>query len=187
MNKCLSRQRGFSMIEVMVALIVIAIALFGTAKMQALGINSSHNSAVRSIAALQAASMAAAMRANPAYWGNSSSPPPTTVASYSYSTSTNAVTQTTDSTLAYTTDCGAGVCTPQQMAAYDLSKWIASLAAALPAGGANVACAVPSSTVPETCTVEVDWIEKQVSANALTTGGAGNSLTPFTYKLIVQP
>lgn len=173
---------GFSMIEVMVALLVIAIALFGTAKIQALTINATHNSASRSIAALQAASLAASMRANEAYWTSLSAPPPAAVASYNTSTGVT----TLDTSLAgLTANCASVSCTPAAMAAYDLNAWVASLTSALPAGGATVACAVASSAVPETCTVTVQWTEKSVAANALTLSGA-NPVT-LSYSLVVQP
>ena len=189
---------GFSMIEVMVALIVIAIAVFGTAKIQALTINATHNSASRSIAALQAASLAAAMRANPAYWGSASAPPPNLVTTYTYSASTGTGSTATDASLtALTTDCSTTVCSPQAMAAYDLRSWLASLngvSAALPAGGADVQCATPTSTVPETCIVRVWWVEKAVgTTNVLNsaTSVLNNSLFTGTnaqsYTLVVQP
>lgn len=179
--------RGFSMIEVMVALIVIAIAVFGTAKIQALTMNATHNSASRSIAALQAASLAAAMRANPAYWGSSSSPPPAAVATYTYSASAGTGTTVVDATLALSTDCSTAVCTPQTMAAFDLNKWLTSIQGALPAGGAVVTCATPSSTVPETCTISVSWAEKAMMSNNVLNTALATGANVLTYTLVVQP
>jgi type IV pilus assembly protein PilV len=174
--------RGFSMIEVMVALIVIAIAVFGTAKMQGLVINATHNSANRSLAALQAASLAAAMRANPAYWASVTSPPPVNVATYSGS----GIGISLHSSLSgLTKDCSTAVCTPAQMAAWDLKSWATSLNTILGVGsGANISCAAGSSTAPNTCTVEVDWQEKTVAANTTQRNAAAATQT---YTLLVQP
>lgn len=175
---------GFSMIEVMVALVVIAIAVFGTAKMQGLVINASHNSANRSLAALQAASLAAMMRANPAYWASVSSPPPVSVATYSTAASSNGI--SLDASLSTIGACATTSCSPAAMAAYDLTTWAASLNTALGSGsGANVNCAAGSATAPNTCTIEVDWPEKTVSANPTLAAGQASSLQKYT--LVVQP
>src|SRR5579871_1202658 len=71
MTSAMTTQRhlhGFSVLEVMVALIIISVGLLGIAKMQALAIASTTTSRTRSIAALEAASLASAMRADRAYW-----------------------------------------------------------------------------------------------------------------------
>ena len=60
--------RGFSLVEVLVALIIIAVGMLGLAKLQGLTYSSTSTSAMRSIAALQASSLAAFMHANRAYW-----------------------------------------------------------------------------------------------------------------------
>ena len=61
-------RNGFTIIEVMVALVVISIGLLGIAKMQALALASTSTSRLRSLAAIQAASLGSAMHANRAYW-----------------------------------------------------------------------------------------------------------------------
>ncbi len=176
------------MIEVMVALLVIAVAMFGTAKIQALTLGSTHNSSTRSLIALQASSLAAAMRANEAYWSSGS--PPLVVASFSASTGVT----TLDATLAaQNVDCTALACTPVQMAGYDLQHWLGAstgplantgLLAQFPTSGANVSCAPAVSTTPVACTIEVDWTEKVVASNAANTN---STPTVYTYQLLVMP
>jgi len=63
-----SRARGFTLVEVMVAVIVICIGLLGIAKMQALALSNMTASRLRSLAAIEAASLAASMHSNRNYW-----------------------------------------------------------------------------------------------------------------------
>ncbi len=62
------REAGFSLVEVMVSLAIIAVGMLGVAGIMALSMNNDDTSRMQSLAALQAASMATAMQANPAYW-----------------------------------------------------------------------------------------------------------------------
>src|SRR5580700_12341596 len=86
MKTTINAMRGFSLIEVMVALIIIAVGMLGIAKMQALALSTTESSGVRSLVAIEAASLAASMHANRDYWvGN---PPP---ASFTVNVATTAV------------------------------------------------------------------------------------------------
>src|SRR6266446_2556532 len=62
------RNTGFSLIEVLVTLVVVAIGLLGLAKMQAAAISNTQVSRVRSLIALQTESLASAMHGNRTYW-----------------------------------------------------------------------------------------------------------------------
>lgn len=59
-----SRQRGLSMIEVLVAIVVISLGLLGMAGLQAAGLRSSHSALHRAQAAQLANDMAERVRAN---------------------------------------------------------------------------------------------------------------------------
>lgn len=61
-----SSQRGVSLIEVMVAIIVFSVGVLGIAMLQIKGSQFSKQSGARTVAILQARSLADAMRANPA-------------------------------------------------------------------------------------------------------------------------
>ena len=63
-----ARSAGFSLVEVMVAVVVICVGLLGIAKMQAMSLSTTTTSRQRALAALQAASMASAMHSNRQYW-----------------------------------------------------------------------------------------------------------------------
>jgi type IV pilus assembly protein PilV len=62
------RARGFTLLEVMVALVITSIGLLGIAKIQALAYASTGTASMRSLVALQAAGLAAAMHADRGYW-----------------------------------------------------------------------------------------------------------------------
>jgi hypothetical protein len=88
--------------------------------------------------------------------------------------------------LAATATCltaGTSSCAPGTMAAYDVQQWAADLKSVLPPSLATITC----STVgfPVTCTVQIQWTENAVAANAQQTN-IGALATP-TYTLNVQP
>src|ERR1700675_2427505 len=67
---------GFTLIEVLVALIITAIGLLGIAKIQALVYANTSSASARGLVAIQAAGLAAAMHANRAYWALGLAPYP---------------------------------------------------------------------------------------------------------------
>ena len=171
---------GFSLIEAMVALLIIAVGLLGIAGMQGLAINSNATSRVRSVAALEAASMVSMMRANNAYWG-------VNAASASVSGGALGGNATLVGLGTSTTSCLNAVCSPSAMAASDLQRWAAGLAAQLPQGSGSVVC----TGAPLVCTVSVSWLEKNMALNAPTgteTGALASATTgTFSYQTVVMP
>jgi type IV pilus assembly protein PilV len=175
--------RGFSLVEVMVALVVCAIGLLGLAKMESLAVSSTHVASARSIAAIQASSLAAAMHANRGYWAAGLAPLSTTV------TTVNAATPViSDPGLATAgASClvpGAGSCTPNLMAAFDVQQWALALQALLPGSFSTITCTTLTA-IPVTCTIQIQWAENAVAANAQQTNLA--AVQPPTYVLYVQP
>lgn len=166
------RQSGFTLLEVLVALLVISIGLLGIAGMQALAINNTSVARVQSLAALQAASLASAMQANEAYW---------TLGSLA-NTTVNGTTLSDATLNGQAVDCRTAVCTPVQMAGWDLKAWGTSLANLLPVGNGQVTCTTVVGT-PITCTINVSWQEKTVGLNA----GQGAAAQQQTYSMVVQP
>jgi type IV pilus assembly protein PilV len=167
--------RGFGLIEVLIAVAVVAIGLLGFAKMQALAVGSTHNSGTRAIVALQASALAGVMRANEAYWAAGLAPATFTVTGSTLS----------DTTLnGLTTVCTSGVCTPVQMAAFDLKNWGTSLAAMFPSSTGTISCSTVVGS-PVTCTITVNWSEKTVAVNAAVS--SGSAPVTLSYTLLVQP
>ena len=174
-----SRSGGFSLVEVMVALVVVSVGLLGLAKMESVSLASTSVAGSRALAAIEAASMAAAMHANPGYWGAGLAPPSTTI----YYDSTGTL-QISDSGLATAATCltaGTTSCSVGNMAAYDVQQWAAALKQVLPGPFATIVC--NTNGFPVTCTVTIQWAENAVAGNAQQTV----ALAAPTYTLFVQP
>lgn len=169
-------QRGFSLIEAMVALLIIAVGLLGIAGLQGLGLNSTSTSRVRALAAIEASNMAAYLGSNSSFWHNlppggysvTATPAPPAVA-------------LSDATLnGLNVDCTQTTCTPQELAAYDLKQWAgSSQLGLLPGGVGAVICGVQG-----TCTITVGWNQKQMAGSTTSTALAP-SVTYF--RMVVQP
>jgi type IV pilus assembly protein PilV len=188
-----SRAGGFTLVEVMVALIIIAIGTLGIAKMQALALSSTGASRSRALAAIEASSLAAAMHANRGYWASSSSVPGTiTVTTTSGATptvvSTSSTMQTalssvkstqcnTVATMEATLSCycASGNSAPcsstyVNMAASDMFDWGMGLGSLLPNATATVTCT--TTDTPVDCTIALNWIENAVALTTQETSAA---------------
>lgn len=167
------RARGFSLMEVMVALVVSTVGLLGLAKMEALAISSTSVAGTRSLAAIEASSLAAAMHANPGYWAAGFAPPSIVI-----SNAVNPYAAAPPCTTA-----GPGSCIPAAMAAYDLQQWSSALNAVLPGYLGTITCS--QGAFPVTCTITLQWGENGVAVNSQQTLMGG--LAAPTYTLFVQP
>jgi type IV pilus assembly protein PilV len=175
------RAHGFSLVEVLVSVVVIAIGLLGVAKMQALAFSTTGVASMRSLAALEASSLAASMHADRAYWAAGGVVPPVIT-----------VTGTTisDANLATATDCttASGTnppdCTPATVAAYDLQQWAQAVNALLPNPVSTITCTNVVGT-PINCTIQILWAEKAVAVNQQGTNSA--AMQAPTYVLYVEP
>jgi type IV pilus assembly protein PilV len=176
--------RGFSLVEVMVALVVCAIGLLGLAKMESLSVASTSVAAARSIAAIEASSLAAAMHANRGYWASGTAPGLTTVTALINNPISISSPVLSSVPPANCSVPGATSCTPDQMAAFDVQQWAASLQTLLPGSFSTITCTTVTS-IPVTCTIQIQWTENAVAANAQQT--QLNSLQTPTYVLYVQP
>ncbi len=182
--------QGFSLIEVMVALIIIAVGMLGIAKMQALALSTTESSGVRSLVAIEGASLAASMHANRDYWV--SGPPPVTTNITVATTAPGVHSVTIDvaalaatPTCGVTTACAAG--NQAQIAAYDVQEWGAALAQIVPAALATINC--QNATAPTSCTIQITWQENVASTNNATaaTSSAAGVLNSPQYTLYVEP
>lgn len=180
-------EQGFTLIEVLVAVLLVNIGLLGIAKTAALAISSTQISSSRSLIALQASSLAAAMQSNKAYWAAG-------VAPTSFSAQGNAVTDNLTGVLNQTTpDCvnaPAPACTPAQLAAFDLQAWAANMALLIPLYAATFTCTNQAGS-QISCIITINWSEKYVALNRTTTTGSatsgGTQTAMQTFSLYVSP
>lgn len=165
------RQRGFTLLEVLISVLVFSIGLLGVAGLMVLSVRTNHSAFLRTQASFLAESMAERMRTNLGY-----------VDQYNgtYNTSTDATTPPTD--------CRAGACTPVQLAAYDRWIWNQQLVDHLPAPTAIIDCDdlpprpgyAGSQPYGGLCEMTITWTEADLSQ----TGG-----TPATqtFAWVFQP
>jgi type IV pilus assembly protein PilV len=201
--------RGFSLVEIMVAVVIICVGLLGIAKLQALSMSNTTVARNRSLAAMQAASMASALHSNRDYWANfpggltvtiSGTPGAYVVASSDAPLQAAAVADVAANPInaCIVTVAGAvPACTPVQLAAFDLSRWwVNSLAPMLPGpASATISCPPPplGNPAPPACTIQITWTEKTVAVNqqaaAQETGVAGGSsaFEQPIYTVYVEP
>ncbi|MBI5041482.1 MAG: type IV pilus modification protein PilV, partial [Gammaproteobacteria bacterium] len=107
---------GFTLLEVLIAVVVLSIGLLGIAGLQTTGLRNNQDAYARTQATTLANDMADRIRANMAGFN---------AGNY-------------DNTAAYTATCESSGCSPQQMAQHDTSLWNTALAA-LPSGQGTVA------------------------------------------------
>jgi type IV pilus assembly protein PilV len=187
------RSLGFSLVEVLVALIVLSVGLLGIAKMQALALASTSVASMRSLAAVEADSIADAMHVNRGFWANSNA----SGLNISIVGSTVTVTQagpTTPPVLPFV-DCSInGPCSGPAVAGYDLQQWANALSQLLPGDQATISC---NATDPIDCLVTIQWSEQAIGMNnaqaqsvsTVTSQNAGTSaaIQNPTYVLYVEP
>jgi type IV pilus assembly protein PilV len=183
----LLRARGFTLLEVMVALVVTSIGLLGIAKLQALAYASTGSASARSLVALQAAGLAASMHANRGYWAGVGAAP-ITITGTIISDSTLATTAASPTYCQY--GSGNTPCSTTAIASSDLQTYATALNAMLGNSSpiTTISCPAPALIgSPVSCSIQITWNEKAVSIN--TQSGANTTQATFapTYTLYVEP
>lgn len=179
--------RGFSLVEVLIALLVLSVGLLGIAKMEALALSSTSVASRRALAAVEAASLADSMHANRGYWGTAANVA-ITIAGTTISNGPGAA----------AADCSSGganaPCSAANLASYDLQSWANALSALLPSDQATVTC---NTSTPLECSIQIQWSEQAVGMNnaqtqststpAGETAGTSAAIQNTTYTLYVEP
>jgi type IV pilus assembly protein PilV len=136
------RAAGFSLVEALVALVVLSIGMLGIAALHVEGLRSARTALTRTTAVTLAADIADRIRANRAA-----------------KTEYDAVVTSAD-TDANCEPKGAG-CTPAELAHHDKALWLGAIETALPGGTGTIDC--DDAAVPATYTITISWSE--VGAN----------------------
>jgi type IV pilus assembly protein PilV len=162
-----SSQRGVSLIEALVALLVLALGIMGMAGIQTRTLVESRTTNSRSIALQMADDLLDRMQANSAIRLD----PP---AVNPYVVDWNA------GNAAPATDCTAEACTGAELAAFDLFQWKTSLAQTLAGGDARV---FQSNTDPSQFGILIGWSETLAKNEA---EAAGAEATLFDDAVAVR-
>jgi type IV pilus assembly protein PilV len=133
------RSQGFTLVESLVALVVLSIGMLGIAALHVEGLRSARTALTRTTAVTLASDIADRIRANRAGKGEY-----------------EAVVTSAD-TNAKCKPSGAG-CTPAELARHDKALWLGAIQLALPGGTGTIDCVDPAA-VPVTYTITITWSE----------------------------
>ena len=135
------RQQGFSLVEVLIALVIMSVGMLGIAGLYVQSMQAGRTSMFRHNAVTLAGDIADRIRANPragaAYTGDGAGPEPC--------------------------DDGSTDCDEAEMAVFDISRWKAQADATLPAG--DVTVTFDNLVFPNEYTINVTWTEPQGPLN----------------------
>jgi type IV pilus assembly protein PilV len=150
LNQSPRKQCGFTLLEVLIALLILSIGLLGLASLQTNGLRSNQMASMRTTATQLAYDIADRMRANPGG-----------VDAQNYVIASGAA----DPTIPTGESCEAITCTAAQMATYDLAQWRAA-ARTLPGGNTSIARTVTGSVVTHTIIVFWDEYRRGIAGTA---------------------
>jgi len=140
-----NKQQGFTLLEVLIALLVLSIGLLGLAALQTTGLRSNEMASMRTTSTMLAYDISDRMRANPQG-----------ILDGDYVIGTGPITGTP-------IDCTANDCTTAQLALYDLDQWKDAVAT-LPGGLGDI---TQTAGPPLTHTITVRWDENRTGATGL--------------------
>ncbi|MDR3388345.1 MAG: type IV pilus modification protein PilV [Rudaea sp.] len=167
MSRC--SDRGFTLLEVLIALLVFSLGLIGLAGLLTVSVRTNHSAYLRTQAIFLAQGMADRMSANPlGVWGGKY----TLNAIVAPGSSATAAANTAGAS----TQCTTGACAYAAVATRDLQVWQNQLNNFLPNAGAAIVCQAPAAapsalqllTLPPystTCEMEITWTELQIPSS----------------------
>ena len=163
-------QRGFSMIEVLISLVLIAVAMLGQAGLQANALRFSKSGALRMQAVFLSNELAERMESNK-----------TGAIAGGYVVATASSTVLTSSN-----DCMATACASDALASYDLAEWTTRVAATLPSATWQVTQTTTGN--PSTYSIVVSWQDRRADSTRTTysTTGTTETFTVTTSRVIYQ-
>ncbi len=163
--------RGFTLIEVLIAMLVMSLGLLGVAATLITAMHSSNSNYLKQLAVQSTYDMADRMRSNllAASMPNSGNP---------YITALSPPGATAPSP-----DCTSSACTtPAQMAAYDVWQWKTDLRNNLPEGLGSIAVVADPTDNKALVTITVQWSDQPARA----TFNAASPVTTSTFSVVTQ-
>lgn len=156
-------QSGFSMLEILVTLIILALGLLGTAALQAQSMRTVQGGQFRSHAVLLTADIAERMEGNK---------PGAVAGAYVVDVGENT---------ASTRDCSTEACTGDELALFDLETWQNNLSDQLP--GASWEITQTTAGNPSVYTIVVSWVDRRTNVT-YTTAGTSETFSYTTIKAV---
>ena len=159
-----SKNRGFTLLEVLISVFLIALALLGSAALQAYSVKVTQGSQFRAQAVVLGMDLAERIEAN-----NTAAVAGGYVATLPSSASV--------------TDCIASPCSASQLAIYDLDQLQQNLARQLPGATASI---TRTGAGPFVYTIQISWRERSYKAKSSASADAGATETfSFTVNRMI--
>lgn len=146
-------QHGFTLVEVLIALVILGVGLLGLAGLQTASLRAGDDAYLRTQASIYAYNLIDRMRANPTVADKYAIPVLTSVSTLAAAYNIGA-----GAAPAAPTGCGAAPCNPDALAKWDSKQWITNLSA-LP--GSQVQVTIQTKDNSDYVTIKLQWNEKQ--------------------------
>ena len=156
----MNHQRGATLIEVLITVLVMSVGLLGLGATQMMSLKNSNNANLTYFASLAAYDIAERMRINPLGVENNA-----------YD-----ATDVDDSQTAQT--CLSGICSTLQLAAMDLYEWGQMLSTNLPGGKGSIAVDDDGEA-----TITVTWLEQHTGKDY---GKSAGGAVDRTFEMVVE-
>jgi type IV pilus assembly protein PilV len=193
-------QSGFTMVESLVALVIIVIGIVGSIAVQSAGIGGTKVAADRSVAAIHTAALISRMKGNDAYWQNIPDDFDVEVAADGTITDLGGGSDGAD-LAGEGADCSAVSCTALQAAAYGLKTWAQNGSSAGAHGGFADRLSAPAARIrrvgndfPVMVEITLTWNERRATSGMQmagtyysASGTAANSERAFNYVMLARP
>ncbi|MFZ5523464.1 MAG: type IV pilus modification protein PilV [Pseudomonadota bacterium] len=147
----ITAQHGFSMLEILVTLVIVATALFGTAGLQVYAMRMNQGAQFRTQAIFLASDIAERMETNKAA---------ALAGSYELAE--------TSATGVAATDCSNSACDEASLAAWDLAEWGNVIAGLLPQASWQITRTVTGN--PSTYEIVINWTDRRTNTQYATAG-----------------